>query len=62
MTRRMRRYHKLPAIRRVPPYIPFSGVTIAPDSPDFKWPSMPEIMKYQNEYKSSTPKDSTYVE
>lgn len=59
MTRWMRGYRKPPSIRRVSPAIPFSGVPVPPESPEFQWPSMEEILKTQDEHKNSVPKEAT---
>lgn len=58
MTRWMRGYRKTPAIRRISPSIPFSGVTRSPDSSDFDWPSLSEIIAAQQEHRDSAPNNS----
>lgn len=52
----MRGYRKSSAIRRVTANLPFSGVTIPPDSPEFDWPSVDEIKKVQITNKENQPK------
>lgn len=59
MTRWMRDYRKAPAIRLVTSCLPFSGVTIPQNSPEFGWPSPSEIKKAQGEHKDTAPQSST---
>lgn len=58
MTRWMRGYRKAPVIRRVTTALPFSGVTIPPNSPEFEWPSSDEIKKSQEDHKENKPKSA----
>lgn len=51
----MRGYRKAPAISRIAPLLPFSGVTTSPDSPDFKWPSSKEIQELQKKHSEEAP-------
>ena len=59
MTRWMRGYRKNPAIRRVVPSLPFSGVPVAPDSANFEWPAWDEIRKAQENNLDSAPKSAS---
>ena len=59
MTRWIRGYHKNPAIRRVVPALPFSGVPVAPDSANFEWPAWDEIPKAQEENLGSAPRSAS---
>lgn len=56
MTRWMRGYRKPPAIRRIAPLIPFSGITHNPDDIGFKWPNPTEIAAVQKRFDHKAPK------
>ena len=61
MTKWMRGYRKALAVRRVTAsrrvtaVLPFNGVTVPPDSPEFEWPSATEIACAQDDHKGSAP-------
>lgn len=57
MTRWMRGYRKVNAIRRIAPVLPFSGVTKSPNDPEFKWPNTSEIAEVQRKYRSEAPEN-----
>ena len=56
MTRWMRGYRRATAVRRVTSTVPFNGVTVPPDSPEFEWPSAAEIASVQGENRAHAPK------
>ena len=58
MTRWMRGYRKAPSVRRITATLPFNGVTVPPDSPEFEWPDISQIISTQNEYKAKAPKNA----
>lgn len=61
MTRWMRGCHKGQVIRRTAPGVPLSGVTRAPEDPDFRWPDTAEVCAAQNKHKAEAPCDTTKV-
>lgn len=54
----MRGYRKPPAICRVTAELPFNGVTLPPDSPEFEWPSLEYVKTVQQEHSSNKPKSA----
>lgn len=56
MTHWMRGYRESPSIRRVAPRIPFSGVSVSPDSYNFEWLSLPEPEHAQRKHRWDTQK------
>lgn len=59
MTRWILGYRKNPAIRRFTLNIPFSGVTVSPESSNFEWPSSSEIFSSQQKHRDAATKDAT---
>ena len=56
MTRWMQGYRKTPAILRVTSTLPFNGVVIPPNSPEFEWPTIEIIKKIQFAHKHKVPR------
>ncbi len=52
------RLRQEPAIRRVAPALPFSGVPVPPDSPEFEWTALAEIRNAQEENLRSAPESA----